>query len=78
MDTQQLQKQIDDLKKEIADLKIKFFKDNFSNLRVFKKDVQFNKTMTFPTADTTAAGAYKGRIAIKVNGTTQYLHYFDA
>lgn len=29
-------------------------------------------------ADTTAAGAYKGRIRIDVGGTTQYLHYFDA
>lgn len=28
--------------------------------------------------DTTAAGAYKGRIPIEVNGTIQYLHYFDA
>lgn len=32
----------------------------------------------FPTADATAAGAYKGRLPIIVNGTTQYLHYYDA
>jgi hypothetical protein len=31
-----------------------------------------------PTADTTAAGAYKGRLPIIVNGVTQYLHYYDA
>lgn len=78
MDNAQLQKQIDDLKKQIEDLKILFYKDNFSNLKVFQKDVQFNKLLRFPNADTTAAGAYKGRIAITVNDTTQYLHYYDA
>ncbi len=77
-ETQQLQKQVDDLKKELNDLKILFYKDNFSNLKVFVKDVQFNSLLRFPNADTTAAGSYKGRIAIVVNGTTQYLHYFDA
>lgn len=78
MDNQNLQKQIDDLKKELNDLKILFNKDNFSNLKVFVKDVQFNNLLKFPNADTTAAGAYKGRIEISVNDTTQYLHYFDA
>jgi len=36
-----------------------------------------NWTMELP-ADTTAAGAYKGRIKVLIGGTTQYLHYFDA
>lgn len=29
-------------------------------------------------ADTTAAGAYKGRIPVTIAGVTKYLHYFDA
>lgn len=78
MDNQQLQKRIDDLQKELNDLKTLFYKDNFPSIRIFNKDIQVNKTMIFPTADTTAAGAYKGRIKITVNGVTQYLHYYDA
>lgn len=72
------QKQIDDLKRELEELKKLFFKDNFSALRIFNKDVQINKKLKFPNEDTTVAGAYKGRIEIEVNGTVQYLHYYDA
>ena len=79
MDTnQQLQKQVDELEKKLKDLKDLFYKDNFSNLKVFAKDVQFNNLLRFPNADTTAAGAYKGRIQIVVDGVTQYFHYYDA
>lgn len=76
MDTQQ---QIDELKKQLEDLKRLFFKDNFSNLKIFNKPVQFNKgAILIYDADTTAAGAYAGRIAITVGGVTKYIHYYDA
>lgn len=73
------QKQIDDLKAQLEELKKLFFKDNFSNLKIYNKPVQFNNGVILSfDPDTTAAGAYKGRIAITVNGVTQYLHYYDA
>lgn len=40
--------------------------------------VSSNGVLAYPDADTTAAGAYKGRISLFVNGVQQYLHYFDA
>ena len=41
MTNEQLQLQIDNLTKELQDLKNLYFKDNFSNLEVFRKQVQF-------------------------------------
>ena len=41
MTNEQLQLQIDKLTKELQDLKNLYFKDNFSDLEIFRKKVQF-------------------------------------
>ena len=72
-----LEREVADLSMQVKALTTRFNKNNFSNLFIFETPVQFNKRNVYP-GDTTAAGAYKGRIAVMIDNVVQYLHYFDA
>jgi hypothetical protein len=73
---QNLQKQIDELKRVV-------YKNNFSNLYVFDEQVQFRNTTIYPKNEVSismvglTAGSSFGRIAIKDDvGTTHYIPYY--
>ena len=65
------QKEIDDLKREVEELRQIMFKNNFSNLQVFTKDVQFlskikvfNKTANLSACQTGELSVVGGKLYI--------------
>lgn len=68
------QLQFDNLKRELQDLKNLFFKDNFSDLEIFRKKVQFNAGLDIKlidkTADTAPIADGNHAVSIPVGGGT--------
>ena len=61
MANEELQSQIDKLQRELNDLKGLFYKDNFSDLEIFRKKIQFlNKSINLKNLPTSASGLVAG------------------
>lgn len=70
----ELQIEIDQLKQELETLKSLFYKDNYTDLQVFRKKVQFKSNLTF----TGKFGAFgktpttqQGAVTVPTGGVTQ-------
>lgn len=49
--TPEEQLQFDNLKREVEELKSLFYKDNFTNLQIFRKQVEFKSDITIANID---------------------------
>lgn len=56
MTNEQLQEQINRLQRELNDLKGLFYKDNYSNLEVFRKKVEFKSDVTIENISVNKTG----------------------
>jgi hypothetical protein len=74
-----LKEQVEQLQKQVEELKTLINKDKFSNLVVNRTPVEFKRPNIYPednTAIATSTTDSTGRIPIVVNGTTVYIPYF--
>ena len=79
MTNEELQEQVNKLERELNELKSLFYKDNYSNLQVFKKDIEFKgnvnvSKLTIEDADITDISDLDttGGTAVIADGTATF------
>lgn len=78
MENKDQQKQIDDLKRELEELKRVVFKGRFSDKFVFDTPVTFRRPNSYTAAGgTIASGTSAGKIEVKIAGVSKYIPYFN-